>query len=161
MVVDVALAYDPARKCCDVVFNGRDFALDATPASAMLFSICARRRARPDDVVPVQVPDWANPASFNARGGWVGDALDPSGNLVGSRMWLLGRALLGDGANPNDISDRTRVDAENYLAECLEWLETVRGLAVQIVVRVLRPNFLGYRVRAGATTIEIAKALGS
>ncbi len=73
--MDIALAYNPANRRSDVVFTGTDFALDATPASAMLMSVCANRRAKPDDVVPVVVTDWARPQSFTARGGYAGDAL--------------------------------------------------------------------------------------
>ena len=146
--VDFALAYDPNRRCADVVFNGTDFALDTTPGSAMLMSVLARRRANPDDTLPVPVADWANPDSFNPRGGWPGDALDPTGQLVGSRLWLLERA---------DNSERTRVDTENYVAEAVDWLNTVRGLAVAVAARWVdqAAGILGYRVRAGATVLQL------
>ena len=150
-MVDIALVYDPVRRGCDVVFNGTDFALDTTPASAMLMSVCADRRAKPDDVLPSPVDDWANPSSFTARRGYPGDALDPNGALVGSRMWLLGRSL---------ADEQTRQDAENYLAEACAWLESVRNLAVQITVRWVAPQFLGYQVIAGKTVVQLRKALG-
>ncbi len=149
--MDIALAYNPATRCCDVVYSGRDFALDATPASAMLMSICANRRAKPDDVVPTTVTDWATPESFTARGGYPGDALDPTGALVGSRLWLVQRAL---------ATEETLQDVQNYLAECLEWLESVRGMAVQIKVRWLAPQLLAFRARAGNTVLQLQKALG-
>lgn len=149
-MVDIALAYDPVRRGCDVVFNGTDFALDATPASAMLMSVCADRRAKPDDSLPSPVDDWATPNSFTARRGYPGDALDPAGALTGSRMWLLERRL---------ADEQTRVDAENYLAEACGWLETVRNLAVQITVRWVAPQILGFRVVAGNTALQLRKAL--
>ncbi len=148
-MVDISLAYNPTLRCCDVVFNGTDFALDTTPASAMLFSILADRRAKPDDVLPTPVPDWKEPASFTARGGYPGDALSPTGTLTGSRMWLLTRRL---------ADEQTRVDAENYIAEAVQWLEDVRGLALQLMVRYVAPEILGYRLRAGDTTISLQQA---
>jgi phage gp46-like protein len=149
-MVDIALTYDPVRRGCDVVFNGTDFALDATPASAMLMSVCADRRAKPDDALPSPVDDWAHPNSFTARRGYPGDALDPAGGKVGSRMWLLQRRL---------EDEQTRTDAENYLLEACSWLESVRNLAVQITVRWIAPQFLGYRVRAGKTVLQLTRAI--
>jgi phage gp46-like protein len=148
-MVDIALAYDPVRRGCDVVFNGTDFALDATPASAMLMSICVNRRANADDVLPWPVDDWANPNSFTARGGYPGDALDPNGQLTGSRMYLLGRAL---------EDEETRQAAENYLAEACAWLESKRNLAVQITVRWVARQMLGFKVLAGKTMVQLQRA---
>ena len=79
--MDVALQYDPVKRCCDLVFNGRDFALDYTPGSAMLFSILAERRAANDDVLPDTVPDYTAPSTFIARRGadLAGDRAEPGG----------------------------------------------------------------------------------
>lgn len=148
--MDIALAYNPATKSCDVVFNGTDFALDATPASAMLFSILAKRRAGPDDALPTPMADWANPSSLNARGGWCGDALDTTGQLVGSRTWLLSR---------RKADEATRLDCETYLAQGLAWLESARGYAIQLVVRYVAPGILGYRARAANTTVALELAV--
>ncbi len=147
--VDVMLQYDASLGCCDVVFNGVDFALDATPASAMLMTLLAKRRAHPDDVLPNSVPDWHAPSQFNARGGWCGDALDPAGARVGSRMWVFSRRL---------ADEQTRVDIENCLVEAMAWLESVRGLALQVTVRWVAAQFLGYQVRAGGTVLALKKA---
>ena len=153
MVVDVALAYDPIRHVSDVVFNGTDFALDTTPASAMLMSVLAARRLHPDDPLPDPVPDPLAPTSFTARGGYPGDALDPTGQLTGSRMRLLQR---------RDNSEQTRVDAENYLAEAADWLNTVRGLAVSVAARWVDQGLgiLGTQVQAAATTVALQGAVG-
>ncbi|OYV32827.1 MAG: hypothetical protein B7Z80_25785 [Rhodospirillales bacterium 20-64-7] len=148
--MDIALAYNPDWKCCDVVFNGTDFALDPTPASAMLMSILAKRRAAPDDVLPTPMTDWANPASLNARGGYPGDALDTAGQLTGSRTWLLARRL---------ADEQTRQDCENYVAEGLAWLESIRGYALSLLVRYVAPGILGYRARAGNTTVQLQLAV--
>lgn len=150
--IDVQLVYDPALRCCDVVFNGTDFALDTTPASAMLMTLLAKRRANPDDKLPATVPNWHAPNQFNARGGYPGDALDPTGALNGSRMWLFSRRL---------ADEETFADVQNCLAEDMAWLETVRGLALQITVEWIAAQILGYRVRAGSTTVSLKLALNA
>ena len=149
--MDIALAYNRTTRCCDVVFNGTDFALDATPASAMLFSVTANRRAKPDDVVPTVVTDRANPQSFTARGGCPCDALDPAGALTGSRIWLYQRAL---------ADEKTLTGVQNALVEAVQWLETVRGFALQVTVRWIAPQILGFRIRAGNTVLQLKKAFG-
>ncbi len=53
MACDLALAYDPARHQCDLVYDGSDFVLDSTPATPMLMALLCRRRAQPADTVPV------------------------------------------------------------------------------------------------------------
>ena len=148
--MDIALAYNQTNRCCDVVFTGTDFGLDYTPASAMLMSVCANRRAKPDDVVPTVVTNWATPQSFTARGGYPGDALDPTGALIGSRLWLVQRAL---------ADQQTLTDVQNYLAESLAWLESIRGFAVQIAVRWVAPQILRFRARAGNTVLQLQKAV--
>ena len=154
--MDIALAYDPATHRCDMVFNGRDFALDATPATAMLLSLGSDRRARPDDALPDDNADPANPASLIARRGYPGDALDtPLGaqsRLIGSRLWL----LLNAKAN-----EATRKFCEQATAEAVDWLNTQRGLAVQVLVRWVRPGVLGIRVRAGASSLQLEQAVAS
>jgi phage gp46-like protein len=148
--MDVALQYDPVTGCCDVAFDGRDFALDDTPASAMLFSILADRRARPDDVLPDTVPDYTAPSTLMARRGSPTDCLDPNGNFTGSRFWLFSRAK---------ATEQTRQGIETAVAESVEWLETVRNLAVQVTVRWVKPGWAGIRVRAGKTTLSLVRAL--
>lgn len=148
--IDIQLAYNATLRVCDVVFDAPDFSLDETPASVLLFSVLANRRAKQDDVLPFPVPDWADPNTFNARRGSALDALDPAGALAGSRLWLVERAL---------ADEATRQAVENYLAEAVGPLEQARGYALQIVVRYLSGTILGYGVRAGATNIEFKKAL--
>ncbi len=148
--IDIQVAYDAQLGCCDVVFNGTDFALDETPASVLLLSLLNERRAHPDDTWPQPVPDWANPNSLNARRGWVGDALDPNGQRAGSRLWELDRRL---------EDEQTRSDCQAYLVEALEPLEAQRNYALQIAVSWVASGILGYRVRAGNTAVSLKKAL--
>ena len=150
--MDVALQYDPVKRCCDLVFNGRDFALDYTPGSAMLFSILAERRAANDDVLPDTVPDYTAPSTFIARRGWCGDFLDALGRLTGSRFWLLRRAK---------ATEETRRSAEVYFAEALIWLETERNLAVQITVRWVKPGVLGILARCGKASLSLSRAVAA
>ena len=150
-VIDIALTYDNAARDLDVVFNGVDFEIDPTPASVLLHSLVVRRRAHPDDPWPASVPDWANPSSFTARGGWVGDALDPNGWLVGSRLWELDRRL---------ADDQTRSDCQDYLVEALAPLETSRGYAIAVQTGWEMPQILGYSVTVGSTTLQLQKAFG-
>ncbi|MDA8049957.1 MAG: phage GP46 family protein [Rhodospirillales bacterium] len=152
--MDIALLYDPVQRRCDVAFAGKDFVLDQTPASAMLMSLFADRRAHPDDEVPAGANLWSAPPSFVTRRGWCGDGLDPQGRFVGSRLWLLAR---------RKESERTRQDAEGYVAEALDWLNTERNLAVQVTVRWQVPGpsgMLSIRVRAGETTLALQQAVG-
>lgn len=151
-MVDIALAYHPTLLRCDMVFNGRDFALDGTQATAMLVSLGSDRRAHTDDELPDANADPANPASLTLRRGWPGDALDTQSRLVGSRLWLLLNAK---------ATDATRKFCEQATAEAVDWLTTQRGLAVQVLVRWVRPGVLGIRVRAGASTLQLEQAVVS
>jgi len=151
--MDIALIYNPALRCCDIGLNaaGTDFAVDNTPASAMLMSLLAQRRAQPGDVLPVDVPDWSDPVSLTARRGYPGDALDPTGQLTGSRLWLYDRAL---------ADEETRQGVESAVAQAVQWLETIRGLALTVKVRWAAPQIIGCRVQAGKTTVELTQSVG-
>lgn len=148
---DIAFAYNPELRCCDVVFNGTDFAVDETPASAMLLSLVANRRANPDDVLPSPVLNWSEPASFTARGGWPGDAISQTGGLTGSRLYLFDRAL---------ADEATRQGVESAIAEAVQWIETVRGIALSLLVRWVAPQILGYKLQAANTTLRLRMQVG-
>lgn len=146
---DAALTYNFEQGGLDAVLTGTDFAVDNTPASVLLHALLVDRRAHPDDVWPTPVPDWSHPDTLTARRGWVGDALDASGQLVGSRLWELERRL---------ANEQTRADCQNYLVEALTPLEQSRGYAVKIQVSPFAGQTLPYSVTAGATTIQFQKA---
>ena len=150
-VFDAAIVYDPHLRALDAVFNGVDFEIDTTPASVLLHSLLVNRRAHPDDPWPPEVPDWANPSSLTARGGWVGDALDPTGQLVGSRLWELDRRL---------ADEQTRSDCQDYLVEALTPLETSRGYAISVQTGWEASQILGYGVTVGSTNLQLRKAFG-
>ncbi|WP_298283128.1 phage GP46 family protein [Acidocella sp.] len=144
------MAYSATLRGCDVVYAGSDFVLDATPASVLLISLLNNRRAHTDDTWPAPVPDWANPSSLTARGGWCGDALDPSGNLAGSRLWEAERRV---------ANEETRQDVQDYVVEAVQPLESWRGYALRMATQYLAPTILAYRVQAGSTTVQLTKAL--
>jgi len=126
MACDLALRYDAGRKCCDLVYDGRDFVLDSTAATPMLMALLSHRRANADDEVPDAAPATTlAPVSLTARGGWPGDALDPQARRTGSRLWLLSRAK---------ATEQTRRIAEDYAAEALAQVEADRGYAIALKV---------------------------
>jgi phage gp46-like protein len=142
--LDQALTYDPARRRCDLVFNGRDLTLDATPVTAVLTAVGLDRRAHTDDVVPDTRSTGYAPASLKARRGWCGDALDTTGDLAGTRMWLLG---------PLKQTEATRLLAEDALQEKLEPLANARNWPMSVLVTWVRANFLGWRVTVNSQPI--------
>jgi phage gp46-like protein len=148
--IDTALAYDPVKRRCDLVFNGTDFVLDDTPVTAVLTAIGLDRRAHPDDEVPDPTPQTYAPATLNARRGWAGDALDTLGRLVGSRMWLLVR---------KKQNEATRLLAESALQEALEPLANARGWPISVTVRWVRAGVLGWQAVVGQVTIAINQAI--
>lgn len=156
MACDLALAYDPTSGRCNLVYDGRDFVLDSTPATPMLMALLARRRAHTDDVVPDSSPaaPYA-PSQLLARGGWPGDALDGQGRLTGSRLWLLAAAK---------ATETTRRLAEDAAAEALEQVEADRGYSIAVQVSWSQ-NLPGGKVlliqaAAGSTSVAVTQALG-
>lgn len=151
-MLDIAVVYDPVLHRCDLAFNGRDFALDATPASLMLISLGSDRRAHTDDVLPDALSEInpSNPGTLMARRGSPGDALDPQGRLVGSRWWIYQRAK---------ATEATRKGFESSTVEALGPAAAARKLALQVTVRWLRKGFLGVRARLGTTPVELQLSL--
>jgi hypothetical protein len=152
LFLDTALSYDPARRRCDLVFDGRDFALDMTPVTAVLTAIGLDRRAHTDDVLPDTLSAGYSPAALNARRGWAGDGLDASGDLAGSRMWIVG---FGKQNEP------TRLLAEDALQEKLEPLANARNWPMSVLVQWVRANFLGWRVVISDAVLDMNTAVAA
>lgn len=144
-IIDTALAYDPATRRCDLVFDGTDFVLDDTPATPVLTAIGLDRRARPDDELPDTTTDTYSPATLSRKRGWCLDFLDPLGRLVGSRMWLLKR---------RKQTEQTRLDAETYLREALEPLANARGWPISVTVRWMGQGLLAWRAAVGQVVVS-------
>jgi phage gp46-like protein len=149
MPADLALRFDAAARRCRLGFAGRDLALDASPATALLISIGTDRRARPDDALPWPEPAADEPLRLDVRRGWCGDALDGRGQRVGCRLWLLDRAK---------ETESTRRRAEAYTAEGIGWL-AARGLATTASAAWLRRGVLAITARAGRTEVTVARPL--
>lgn len=152
MFLDIALSYDPASRRCDMVFNGTDFAMDSTPATALLISMGSDRRARGDDELPAGHDNLTGDAPvLLARRGFPGDALDPLGRRRGSRFWLNDRAKQ---------TERVRRLNESYGQEAFGWLETERGQKVTLAVRWVRAGMLGIEALAGKARVAFQRGIG-
>ena len=150
--IDRALAYDPAKRRCERVFDGSDCTLDASVLTPLLLAVGLDRRARDDDELPDTVTDDMAPFRLDAKRGWCGDWLDPRGQLTGSRMWLLSR-LKAD--------EETRELAEDALQEAVTPLSDARGLPVSIAVRWVAAQVLGWRIQAGPVTLGLNPPVGA
>lgn len=148
--IDTALAYDPAKRRCDLVFDGTDLVLDDTPVTPVLTLVGLDRRARRDDDLPDTTTDDYSPATLNRRRGWCGDFLDTLGRLVGSRMWLLHR---------QKQTESVRLAAESYLREALEPLANDRGWPIAVTVRWAAPGLLAWKAVVGRVTVAINQAI--
>jgi phage gp46-like protein len=152
--LDIALAWDPSRQGCDLVWQNGDFALDTTPTTNMLMALGCDRRARPDDTLPDDGSAWTQPSPGGAaplidlRRGWCGDALDAQGRRTGSRLWLLERAKQ---------TEQTRKLAEGAAAEALAQVKAMLGVSIQLTVRWVRAGVLGIRAAAGAASADITQ----
>jgi phage gp46-like protein len=153
MPLDIALAYDPVNRRTDVVFTGRDFALDNTWQTPVLMCLGCQRRAHPDDAVPQ--PTETLPADaplMNTRGGWPGDALDPYGELTGSRQWIFSRSKLDAAVVKQVLAADT---------EALQPLTGRLGVQMQITVQRVGRNTVAHRVIVGKQEIVVPQVVGS
>lgn len=145
-VADIALAFDPVSRSCDVAVANGDLVLDATPQTPLLMSLGLDRRAEPDDALPEGVPDTSAPAHFDLKRGWAGDALDGQGRRTGSRLWLLSR---------EKQDEATRARAEIYADQALAWLAAERGFAPVATASWLRRGVLLLVVAAGNARVAL------
>jgi phage gp46-like protein len=152
MPLDIALAFDPVNNRCDLVFDGRDFAVDTTYQTPVLMSLGCDRRAHPDDPLPNAQTTLSPPVSpLNPKRGWAGDALDARGELTGSRGWVLSRAK---------HLETTRQLALSIDTEALAWLNKRAGVSMTIAVEWLSKNFLAHRIQIGQTKITVKQVVG-
>lgn len=92
-------------------------------------SLLLNRRASLNDQLP---PSYTinNGDLEPDRQGWVGDAIDLTGRIVGSKMWLLDQEL---------VIEETRSRVDQYINECLAHL-VEDGYAIKIVVDTKTPS---------------------
>lgn len=124
---DISTLWDPAANGGDWSIEGADLATGDDLATAVLISLFTDRRVDAEDVPPDGTSD---------RRGWWGD----SGRTypLGSKLWLLERAKQ---------TEETRLRAQDYVAEALQWLIDA-GIAdsLDVVAAWQRPGFLGVKV---------------
>lgn len=150
MPYDLAIRPRAATGRCDLVATPAGLVLDATPLSAMLWALLTHRRARRDDRLPASMPqDPATPATLNARRGYAGDALDPRGDLTGSRLWVLARA------KKTEALQRAAGLAQEGMAP----LER-RGLTVSASVADGGSNRIALTARAGTAEVTLPVQVG-
>ncbi len=149
---DLKLVYDPVIRRCDYAFNGTDIELDFTPVTPVLIALGCERRARPDDELPDAAGDFYAPSQINPRKGWPGDAFDPKGWQVGSRLWLLQR---------RKQDEITRRLGETATGEALESFAAEHQLAVSVLVRWVQRNFLGIKVTVANATIDLTQPIAA
>jgi len=115
-MVDFVTIWSPDTLSGDWMVVPPSLESDADLATAVIISLFSDRLANADD----PIPDAGNTAQPDRRGWW-GDtdvAVDAaeqavSGNLIGSRLWLLSR---------EKRTETTRQRAETYGKEALQWL---------------------------------------
>ncbi|GAB0119487.1 phage GP46 family protein [Acidisoma sp. 7E03] len=148
MWCDIGLKVDPITGKFDVALANGDVVLDRTPATPLLISLLTDRRAEPGDVLPVSPPPGG--PIFNARRGWVGDALDRKGDRIGSRLWLLSRAKQ---------TEDTRLLALSYATQATGWIKAKVAAAgaddLTISARWVRKGVLGLVFKVGKITLNV------
>ena len=100
----IKLAYSNLAQMCDLPRSNGNLDTDEGLETAVLISLFTDRRASDDD----DIPEGAD------KRGWWGDAYAAiTGDVQGSRLWLLARAKM---------TAKTPADAAGYAKEALQWL---------------------------------------
>lgn len=153
MLLDLAIAWDPLQRRCDLVVAGGRLALDATPVTPMLISLGSDRRAEPDDALPDTVTEGSIAAGLNPRRDWVGDALTNGGagggERVGSRLWLLER---------EKQTDDVLLRAQRYAEQSLAWLAAREGVDVSVAASWPTRTAMRMEVQIGAASHSVMVA---
>lgn len=120
-MTDLALSWNGRE--ADLVIEDGDFALDDSLQTSLIISLFSDRRARADDALP--------DSNSTDRRGWVGDAWpDVPADLIGSRLWLLGRE--------KEIAETLR-RAREYGQESVAWTLD-DGIAAKVDVTASVPK---------------------
>jgi len=147
---DLALRFDATRLACDLTIADGDLVLDATPATPMVVTLLSDRRAAADDRLPAGISALGAPATWDARRGWVGDALDRFGHRIGCRLWLLAR---------DHDDETTRRMAEIYTAEGFAWAKRDFDVEPEIEVAWVRRGLLGIRIFLDGRSISLQRSV--
>ncbi len=128
-MTDIALLWDPVQGIADMALSGPDLQTDSGLRTAVIISLFTDRQAEPGDVIP--------DGSTDPRGWWGDmpiaasqqDSPPASTDFIGSRLWLLDRALQ---------TNETLRRAESYAQEALAWM-TAAGVAGSITAAASFP----------------------
>lgn len=151
MFYDVALIYDLDTRRADLeIGEDGDLVIDETPITAILLSVGLDRRANLDDPLPEGRSQFLTQSGIDTRRGAAADALDPSGDRIGSRCWLLDRAK---------STETTRLLYLHWLGESLEWVRADFGISAEIEVEWLAQQTLGWRVQIDESALSGRRVL--
>nr|WP_278521077.1 phage GP46 family protein [Brucella anthropi] len=146
MFYDVALIYDPETRRADLdIGEDGDLVIDETPITAVLLSVGLDRRANPDDPLPEGRSQFLTEAGIDVRRGASADALDPAGERIGSRCWLLDRAK---------ATEITRLLYHGWLEESLTWVGRELQTSAEIETEWVAPQMLAWRVLVDDTLVS-------
>ena len=148
--LDIALTYNAANECCDLVFANGDIQVDTTAVSAILMAAGCAARARPEDRLPETGAIWAPGAPFaELRGGWAGDALDAQGRRNGSRAWVY--------VTRGKANEATRQAVQAALAEAFDLVSASFNVPIQLTVAWVAPMILGWKAVAGKAGVSFTQ----
>lgn len=116
-LADLALTWSNVIGLADLSMIDADIASEPGLETSMILSLFLDRRAAPDDVPPSGDP-------ADRRGWWADQFAKVEGDLIGSRLWLLDRAVL---------TGQTVKLAEEYVREALAWMITDKVVASLVV----------------------------
>lgn len=123
-MADISILWRPEQGLGDWRLAGPDLQTGDDLVTAVLVSLFTDARAQDGDVIP--------DGSADRRGWWGASYL---GTPVGSRLWLLTRAK---------ETERTRLAAQDYALEALQWLVAAGAAAsIDAVASWVRPGWLG------------------
>src|SRR5262245_43348568 len=102
-----------------------------TPITPILMSVGLDRRAAEDDPLPEVRSQFLVQAGIDVRRGAAADALDPAGQRIGSRLWLLDRAKQ---------TETTRLLFLSWLSEAMAWAERETGQPAELDAEWIAPQ---------------------
>lgn len=141
-LADIALVLASDGGSADIAMIDSDIASDAGLETAAILSLMLDRRAEVDNIPP-------SGDITDLRGWWADEFLEPEGDHIGSRLWLLDRAKR---------TGETAKRAEEYVREALQWLLDDRVVASIDVTIELVDEDLRVAIslnRAGKSPIQL------
>ncbi|MFW6086394.1 MAG: phage GP46 family protein [Myxococcota bacterium] len=147
----LVVAYDNARGDGDLVYRGGALLEGAAVETAALLSLFLDAPAREDDPVP----------EGSERRGWWGDAFDPEGDALGSRLWVVEYMGVSEALSfaPDAAKEALEWMVRDGLAESVEAQAERNGLSgVKLSVWIQKPDELAPSL-LGAWDLEVGDAV--